>query len=494
MKTLWCGSHRHSLAAVLAGLISAFFLSSPAQAAVLTYDTTTNLGWFATGAWDSGTATWTSGDSAVINTASTLTVNMTSSTNVNNLTLGGNGSLSLTGITSNRVLQMSGGNLSVTNLGAGVIFGARAVIQGNYTFDTNGWLRINSTLSQAYVGTATVQTGRIHYTYGANQTGSGSNFIINGGEVLIERSGANMGTLTLNSGNFTLGRTGNTTNHTFTVGVSRLEGNGSTAKIQNALNGNGTQTFLVNQSDNTTYAGRILATTGNVTEVNRLIFQKDGAGDLSLTGQLDLRLTTTVSGGRLYINNTSANATFQDEVGTTAISVTGGSLGGTGTIKITGTGDNISLGANGGLTAGLAGVAGRTTIEFNSGNLDLSLATASANTSWLHFDLGGNGTAGTTYDQISLTGGNLNIGTGLNFSDFSFSALSGFGAGNYVLFATPGMISGSLGTATGTIGGLNAELSISGNNLVVDVVPEPSTWALLAFSLTTVMVLRRRRS
>jgi len=249
----------------------------------------------------------------------------------------------------------------------------------------------------------------------------------------------------------------------------------------------------VNQTDNTTYAGKILGTPVTLTDANRLIFQKDGVGDLTLTGQLDLRLTTTVAGGRLYINGT--DTAFQDEVGTTAISVTGGSLGGNGTIKITGSGDNISLGANGGLTAGLAGVAGRTTIEFTSGNLDLSLATGSANAGWLHFDLGGNGTAGTTYDQISLTGGgNLNIGTGLNFSDFSFSALSGFGAGNYVLFATPGMISGSLGTATGTISGLNAELSISGNNLVVDVVPEPATWALLAFSLTTVMVLRRRRS
>jgi hypothetical protein len=31
----------------------------------------------------------------------------------------------------------------------------------------------------------------------------------------------------------------------------------------------------------------------------------------------------------------------------------------------------------------------------------------------------------------------------------------------------------------------------SGNLIVA--VPEPSTWALLAFSLTTVMILRRRR-
>jgi hypothetical protein len=32
-----------------------------------------------------------------------------------------------------------------------------------------------------------------------------------------------------------------------------------------------------------------------------------------------------------------------------------------------------------------------------------------------------------------------------------------------------------------------------GNDLAIQVVPEPATWALLAFSLTTVVVLRRRR-
>jgi len=464
-------SLRLSLAAVLAGLIPAFFGSTLTQAAALNYDADANPGWFATDAWTGDHTTWVSGDSAEVEVASNITVNLTDSTNVANLILGGSAALSLTGDTSVRVLQMSGGSLSVTNNVGGVIISARAVIQGDYTFDTNGWLRFNSNAGDLYVGTATVQTGRIHYTFPDAQIGFDSNFIITGGEVAMERSGAEMGSLTLNSGSFLLGRS-STTDSTFTISTTRLEGDDSSAKIQTV--GNSAEpsihTLVVNQADNTTYAGRILGTPETEGDTNRLELQKDGVGDLTLTGELYLRRTTTVVGGRLYINSTEND--FQDETDSTAILISGGSLGGTGTIHIAES-DNITLGTGGGLTAGLAGAAGTTTIQFDGGNLDLSQVTASTNTGWLHFDLGGNTKPGTDYDQICLLGGSLNIGSGLNFSDFDFTALSNFKAGNYVLFQTPEPIVGSLGTATGTINGLNASLSISGNNLVLNIVARP---------------------
>ncbi len=81
--------------------------------------------------------------------------------------------------------------------------------------------------------------------------------------------------------------------------------------------------------------------------------------------------------------------------------------------------------------------------------------------------------------------------TGLKPVDFAFTAPSGFGAGDYVLFQTPGAISGSLGTTTGTIGGFDATLAISGNNLVMNVVPAPSSLALLGSAF--LLVLARRR-
>jgi len=460
-----------SLAVILAGLLSACFGSTLIQAAVLRYDADANPGWFAADAWTGDHTTWVSGDSAEIEVASNTTVILTDSTDVGNLTLGGSAVLNLTGDTSVGVLQMSGGNLSVTNNVGGVLFGARAVIQGDYTFDTNGWLRLNSSASEPYVGTATVQTGRIHYTFPGAQIGSDSNFIITGGEVAMERTGADMGSLTLNSGSLLLGRA-SANDSTFTISTTRLEGDDSTAKIQNV--GSSTEpsihTLVVNQADNTTYAGRILGTPENEGDTNRLELQKDGVGDLTLTGELYLRRTVTVAGGTLYINSTETG--FQDETDSTAILVNGGSLGGTGTIQITES-DNITLGTGGGLTAGLAGATGTTTIQFDGGNLNLSQATAGTNTGWLRFDLGSETKPGTDYDQIRLLEGSLNIGSGLNFSDFDFTALSGFRAGNYVLFQTPAPIVGSLGTATGTINGLNATLSISGNNLVLNIVARP---------------------
>jgi len=492
------GLRTSATAALLAVVI--WTMGSAQAATVLTYNSGGNPGWFGANAWsvtppaDPPTyGIWASGSSAVVNTTSNTLVTLTDSTNVANLTLNGTGStITVQGETSVRVLQMSGGTLSVTNNTNGVIFGARAVIQGSYTFDTNGWLRPNSTLSQAYVGTATVQTGRIHYTHPTNQIGSQSNFVITGGEVAMERSGATMGSLTLNTGSFILGRSG-TNEHTFTIETTRLAGNGATARIQTQGNSPtpSIHTFLVNQSDNTTYAGRILGTPAVAGESNRLVFQKDGDGDLTLTGQLDLRRTTTIDDGRLYINSTNTN--FQDEIGSTAISVTGGVLGGTGTITL-GLNDNVVVGTDGALSAGIEGAVGLTTYDFDGGILNLSAATASANTGWLRFDLGADSLAGINYDQILLTGGSLNLGTGLNFSAFDFNLLAGFGTGTYVLFDTGSAIAGSLGMATGTLGGYDASLAIVGNNLVlnVSIIPEPSSMALLFAGAAALAFLRRR--
>ena len=122
-------------------------------------------------------------------------------------------------------------------------------------------------------------------------------------------------------------------------------------------------------------------------------------------------------------------------------------------------------------------------------------------------------TAGTDFDRITITGGlTLTGGNGAYGLDLhSLTALNA--AGNVPNFSEVDT-SWTILTATGGITGFNAanwtitessfttsptrlgafSLSQSGNNLVLDyVVPEPGTAALLVFSLTTLMVMRRRR-
>jgi len=291
----------------------------------------------------------------------------------------------------------------------------------------------------------------------------------------------------INSGFTTLGRASSLVGASATT--SSLSGSGGTLRVENATFNSMTRAFTVNQGTNTTFSGTIDGGTG--ANISRLLFTKSGTGALTLDGNVTLKTVTTVTGGYLYINSTGSNAKFTNEVGSDAILVTGGSLGGTGIINVNG-GDNVALDTGGGLTAGLADTAGKTTIQFDGGSLDLSLATASSNTGWLDFELGSIATPGTSYDQINILGGNLNIGTGLTFSDFNFTALSGFGAGNYVLFQTPGTISGSLGTNTGTINGFDTTLSISGNNLIMNVVPEPSTSGIVFLGGALLLALARR--
>jgi hypothetical protein len=97
-------------------------------------------------------------------------------------------------------------------------------------------------------------------------------------------------------------------------------------------------------------------------------------------------------------------------------------------------------------------------------------------------------------DLISMPSSTLTL-SGQQFADFTFTPLSGFGPGTYTLIDARG-INGGLGLiTTGTINGLSATLAVDTvhNDLVLNVVPEPGTLALLAIGALSLVALTRFR-
>ncbi len=214
---------------------------------------------------------------------------------------------------------------------------------------------------------------------------------------------------------------------------------------------------------------------------------KDGLGTVILSRAAGNTYdgTTTVSAGTLLVNNTTVSGT-----GTGSVSVSAGAnLGGTGIISgATTVLGNLNAG-NGGSTT--------ETLAFGS-TLDL----ASAQT--ITFNLAGT-TRSSGYDGIDVTGALTNGGAlvanfGSSFlvggETFDLFALSGDQSGDFGSVSIAGSYSATLtntlGVWAGTDGDFNYSYTQSTGDLAVTAVPEPSTLALLALSLTAVALRRRR--
>jgi hypothetical protein len=97
-----------------------------------------------------------------------------------------------------------------------------------------------------------------------------------------------------------------------------------------------------------------------------------------------------------------------------------------------------------------------------------------------------------TSSEVLMPTGQLILG-GQQFTDFDFGWTANFEPGSYPLIAF-GSTSGSLGAITsGMIDGLPATLAVQGNDLVLNVVPEPSTLALLGAGVVGLMGWTWRR-
>lgn len=259
--------------------------------------------------------------------------------------------------------------------------------------------------------------------------------------------------------------------------------------FQNALNlGSGNvQPRTIRVLDNAgsaTDKARISGAITNTTAGMSII--KEGAGVLEFTSNSNTYSgNTTVNAGTLLVNNTSGSGT-----GTGSLSVSAGAvLGGSGTVSGATT---ISGSLRPGNSIGTLTVTNDVTWNagdawvFELGTAATTLADANSGVS--------------TQDLLNITGGTSDFlkGTGSSWT-FDFGGVSSLGWYKLVDWAGTTDFNAGLNTqfqATNLGSGYTGAFTVDGGTsaLYLNVVPEPATWALLAFSLTTVVVLRRRRA
>ncbi len=360
---------------------------------------------------------------------------------------GGSGSFANLGVTGGTVDGIISGNLNVTQRGTG-------------TMTLNG--------ANTFAGSTAITGGTM--TVGA----SGK---LGAGDLTISNTNTGAGTAVV--ANLNSSQSVGSLNGTISTPTS-----GTNTVTTNLAVGT---TLTVNQGVNGTYAG-VLAGSGN--------FTKTGSATLALTGANTNTGTTTVSSGTLLVNGSM-------NLGSTISVTSGGTLGGSGTVN------GIVTVANGG-----------TLSPGNSPGLPVftdDLLFQSGST--FKFELIANTESGrgTNYDGVDLTGAGslltIDAGAGANlvfnsagstvlwsdsFWNSSHSWLL-FDNTNAPVLGSPTNIFDSLsvGLDSGgfsTAGAFSFSKDLSGDIFLnYSMVPEPSTWALLAFSLTTVIVLRRRK-
>lgn len=371
-------------------------------------------------------------------------------------------------------MELAGGTVTITN---GVLaLGAVSSASGNNAagnFDARGIINISGDADVTIGNTGGTSITMAGVTLVAGQTASGTVNITGGTTSLsgdIVKTGAFAGstataTVTLDGGTLDM----NGQNIGGTVAIDNLNFRSGTLDSVGQINNGATG---------------LTKTAGVVVPANNT---------LTLIGANAYTGPTTVSEGTLLVNGVLSS--------TSAVAVNGAStLGGTGTIRPTGAtaGNNVALAS----TAFLAPGASIGTLTIDSSGTSATSALDLSSGAVLQYELG----AGLTSDQVAITNaaaGDVLFGNNvINFTDLTAGALTN---GAYTLFSAnvAGAYSGLTTdggnniTAGLTIGsGLGAypgsTLQVAGNNIVLNVVPEPGTAGLLAVAAAGLLARRRR--
>jgi fibronectin-binding autotransporter adhesin len=489
----------------------------------LNKDTFFNVGSYVAGTHDRLTlSNVVSGDGGIVKTNDGILILSAANTNTGatdiqagKLYLSGAGRLGSGDVTidSGANLDFAAGNSTTPNVVANNISGDGEIFQNETNTDTrftgdvtntggltinNGTLRIgNGGTTGSYTGDTVINGGSLAfarsnaYTHGGTISGVGGVSKVNDGVATVTGDNDYSGNTALFGGVLVA-------DHANALGTGNI--------VFNAAGGGGTLRYTAN-SAGTDWAERIvtsnaairLDTSGNdvnlagaIDSTNTAGLTKSGGGVLTLGGTNTYTGATTVSAGTLLINGSTAS-------GSTVTVGASGTLGGSGTVggatTISGT---HSPGTSPGIQTFEDG------LTYNTGSTFV-------------WELIGNTVAGrgTNFDGVDVTGGTLTIATGVttdlvfdgtgstvlwsdSFWDTDQSWLVFDNAGVPSIAGLPSitLTNDSLGASLTSIRSLASfSWDVQGNDVLLNyaAIPEPSTWALLAGSLTALMVFRRRR-